>query len=141
MKELFEYIFYKAFRFDAFISGDDDKKAHFYGVIIVSLFISLKLYLFLSVLFYLMWPENLWVIDDYFKYLLTLILVIVSLYVKHKQRYLQIINKCEKFPKKKKRLYWILSTLYLIILIVLNLWIDEYIRDYNTDRSHIFALI
>ena len=138
IKEFFEFIFYKACRFDEFISGDSAEWTYFYGVIIVSLYITLSLCLILNVLFYFLMPLQLYLLGEYFKIVITIILFLVLMYVRRKKRYIQIMEKCKEFPKKKKYLYWILSFLYLVFLIVFNLWISEYIREYNITGIHVF---
>lgn len=110
---------------------------YFYGVIIVTLFVSLNLYLIMNVLLYYFMPDELDLIGEYFKFIITAILLLVLIYVRREKRYVQIMEKCKKFPKKKKNLYGILSLLYLVILITCNLWIGEFIRDYNLEGKYI----
>lgn len=138
IREFFEFIFYKACKFDEFISKDKYEWTYFYGVIIVTLFITLNIDLLLNILFYFFDPTNLKLIGKYFKFVITLILLLVLIYVRRQNKYVQIMNKCKAFSKKKKYLYGVLSLIYLVFLIVFNLWISEYIREYNITGVHVF---
>ncbi|MDE5423322.1 hypothetical protein L3073_13970 [Ancylomarina sp. DW003] len=131
MKKLFDYIFYKACKLDEFISGDSADWTFFYGVIITTLFSTLGIYLIANVLLYFYYPNYITVFESSFKYLIIIILLIILFYVRYKRRYIKILEKCTKMPKKEKRLYGTISLLYILFVIVGNLWISELIRDNN----------
>lgn len=135
--KLLEYIFYKACKFDDYISKDSEQWSQYYGSIIIALVISHSIFLVQDISCYFLIPSILAVIDSGYIYLITLVLILTLFYVSYKKRYLQIVEKCENMSKKEKRIYGILSLIYIIGLIVGTIWISQLIRDYNLEGKYI----
>ncbi|MGQ1908991.1 hypothetical protein ACT3CE_04320 [Marinifilum sp. RC60d5] len=131
MKKFWEYIFYRACKLDEFISGDAAEWTYFYGVIITTLFSTLGIYFIVSVFLYYCYPNYLIAFESFFKYLITIVLFSILFYVRNKKRYIKILKKTAKIPKKEKRLYSILSLLYIIIVVLGEFWIGDLIRNSN----------
>lgn len=131
MKKFWEYIFYRACKLDEFISGDGAEWTYFYGVIITTLFSTLGIYFIVSVFLYYCHPNYLITFESSFKYLITIVLFSILFYVRNKKRYAKILEKTAEMPKTEKRLYCILSLLYIIIVVLGDFWISDLIRNSN----------
>ncbi|MDE5423321.1 hypothetical protein L3073_13965 [Ancylomarina sp. DW003] len=135
--KLLEYIFYKACKFDDFICRDNEQWSQYYGSIIITLVISHSIFLVQDVFCYFLEPSILDTLNAIYIYVVMAILILTLIYVMHKKRYLQIVEKCENMSKNEKRQYGVFSLLYIVMLIIGTIWINELIRDYNLEGKYI----
>lgn len=138
MEKLFTYIFYKACKFDEFIYKDENQWSQYYGAIVVTIFIVYSLYLFLDIFFFFFNPVFLKIVDISFNYTATIILISTAVFVNYKKKYKQLFKVYYNFSKKEKRILFGATVLYIALLIVGNIWISEYIREYNITGVHVF---
>lgn len=127
---LYKYIFYKIFHF--YISFFKEKEIpHWFASTITLLILLSNVIAIINAFLLLFYPEVIFMIDVYFKYLALLFLFVTIRYVSYKKRYLSFINEVEKLPKKRKLRLSYISVFYVITVLACYFMMNNLIREYN----------
>ncbi len=81
-----------------------------------------------------MLPIKLNIYVEYHGYFSLVVAGIILIYVKNDNRYEKVLQDCENLSPNKKRIFFYVSTAYILILVVAFFWSGYLIRAYNLGR-------
>lgn len=127
---LYRYIFYKVYLF--YIKIFKEKEIpHWFAAGIVAVLMVGTFQVLIDFYSYFFNQEIIGLYTSYNKYLVLLLGFLLMLYVSKQNRYLRIIEACEKLPKRKRKLLGFVGIVYVISLFIGFFWIGTLIRELN----------
>lgn len=127
---LYRYIFCKAYYFCIWAFKEKDTPWIWAGMttsmIIVGTVITL-----LQLIEVLMLPSRINIYGEYHGYFSLGMAVVIVLYVKQGDRYLNVLETCKKLSEKRRKVLRYISIVYLLILFASFFWSGYLIREYN----------
>ncbi len=129
MKELYSYIFAKAYFF-CINTFKEKEYPEFFAIITVTLIAVTNLYVLLSLIEYLILPVELGFLDNYKYFSLASVLISLS-YFNYKKKYKRILDYNKSFSTTKAKKLKIYSIIYLLLIFIVFFIIGLMIRNYN----------
>ena len=127
MKKLLMYIFAESYMFSKNITGDNEFP-HFYGAFIFTYYITLTIYVPLSLIeYYLLLNDIVFDIGNPGLFAL-LALAVIFIYINHRKRYYKYIEYYNSISKHYKHRLLFISIIYLFCLIISDYKIGSLIR-------------
>lgn len=113
---LFRYIFYLSYKF--FVKVFQEKEFPHYLAAGVISFICLTTFLIIGEILQLIFTSiDLSDYQGWYKYAILILWGLVSLFVTYKQRYLQIIIKCEQLSRRYRNILKLTSIFYILLIL------------------------
>lgn len=130
MITLYRYIFCKAYFFCIKVFKEKDSP-WFFASIAVTMTSVTTLVVLLELLEYLLLPNRINIYGQYHGYFGLVVLGCVALYVKHNDKYVEVLKSFEEMPLNQKMRLRYVAICYVLILFVSFFLLGSLLREYN----------
>jgi len=130
MKNLYTYIFAKAYFFCINVFKEKEFPQYFASGIITFSFVT-NVIVVIEIVECVMLPAKINTYGEYHGYFALACFVIIVLYVNVKKRYEGILSRFDNFPKEKRKKLKVYSIIYILILSIGFFILGAMLRNYN----------